>query len=686
VQQLDIEPSNKLTEKSYNKAVKVTPERKGGDVTVYWSEDFANGPDSENGTWTTDGDLGDLWFYTFPVGAENGYDPEATLDGYGDFLPNYFGTRDVCNSPTRDNGVMMIDWDRWNSTATSPDDPPGPNTTSNIIPANSLESPSFSLEGVDFAIVTFYQYLRVCCANASFASMDFSVDGGATWIPYDVRTPYGDVNSEIDVFVQVNISDVLQQADDLSNCKMRFNGAGGQTHYFWSIDDINITSLPENDLAAGATWYNNYYALNAGFNAGTELAVDYYDAFEYLNTPEYLTRDFNFAMEVTNAGALAQTGVQLVVTVTTPGGTVLEDFTSDPITLEAAVTDTLEIGPISFGEGMGEIPLEEGQYTFDFEVIQNEEDEQPEDNVGNTRGCRISTDASNDGFAIYRNDGDGYNGAYTTLGQDVIWSTPYVFAQPQVENSVITHVEAVFQFNADFAETQAGELVYFNVRSGSVLEEDPEVPETITTVFFDSENPLEYEDGDLEFEITEADIWDADVDGTPYTVWASFELPNPIMINAGEVYQAEYRVPPAGAGIVFPPVSGNQEQFAGTLYDFADGAWFFLGTNAIPTRFRTTAASAVEEVTYESGVQLLQNWPNPFNDVTRIQYRLDETSDVTFEVFDMSGRLVYAEDHGRIPAGIAQTFEFSSKSLSAGVYTYSIVANGERVTRKLTIE
>jgi hypothetical protein len=158
------------------------------------------------------------------------------------------------------------------------------------------------------------------------------------------------------------------------------------------------------------------------------------------------------------------------------------------------------------------------------------------------------------------------------------------------------------------------------------------------------------------------------------------------MINAGEVYQAEYRVPPAGAGIVFPPVSGNQEQFAGTLYDFADGAWFFLGTNAIPTRFRTTAASAVEEVTYESGVQLLQNWPNPFNDVTRIQYRLDETSDVTFEVFDMSGRLVYAEDHGRIPAGIAQTFEFSSKSLSAGVYTYSIVANGERVTRKLTIE
>jgi len=685
VQQLDVEPTQDLTEKIYNKSDRAKAEQKGGELEVYWSEDFENGIDD----WTTDGDLEDLWFYTFPIEDPNGYDPSATLDGYGDFLPNYFGDRDVVSSPTRANGVLMVDWDRWNSTSVSPDDPPGPNTTSNVMLPHTIESPAIDLTGIDFAQIEFYQYLRVCCANASFASVDLSVDGGDTWIPYDVRTDYGVVNGEIDVLVQINVSDVIQQAADLSDCRIRFNGAGGQTHYFWSIDDIAIKALPDNQLAAGDTWYNNYHALNTGFDNGEVLAADYYNTFEYLNTPDYLTRDFNFAMEVNNGGQEAQTEVTLNVTVTTPGGTVLPDFTSDPITLEAGVLDTLEIGPISFGDEEGEIPLEEGQYTFDYVVTQAEEDEQIEDNVGASRGCRINTDASNNGFGIFRNDGDNYSGAFTTLGQDAIWSTPYVFAQPQVENAVITHVEAVLQFNADFVETLPGELIYFNVRSGSVLEEDPEDPETITTVFFDSENPIEYEAEELEFEITEDDIWDADVDGLPYTVWASFELPNSIMINAGEVYQAEFRVPPAGAGIVFPAISGQQEEYSGTLYDFnaaGGAAWFFTGTTGIPIRFRTADVNAVEDVSYESGIQLLQNWPNPFNDVTRIQYRLDETSDVTFEVFDISGRLIYAEDHGRIPAGVAQTFEFDAKSMSSGVYTYSIVSNGERVTRKLTIE
>lgn len=681
VQMHEAEFTYDLTDKLESKSRTISNERKGGDTEIYYTEDFADGIDD----WDQEGDAGDLWFYTFPVGAENGYDPEASFGGdYGDFLPNYFGTRDVCASPTRDNGVLMVDADRWNSTATNPDDEPGPNTTSNVL-ITAITSPAIDLTGIDFAVITWYQYVRLCCAGGSQVSLDFSVDGGTTFIPYDVFTPYGAVNGDVDVFAQVNISDVLQQADDLTDCRIRFNFDGGATHYFWSIDDINIESLPANDIAAGETFTNSYHELNAGFNAGTALAVDYYNEFEYLTSPDYITRPYNFAMIISNTGANAQTDVKMIVDVTTPTGTVVS-FESEGITLESATSDTVSTGPIEFGDEMGQIPLEVGQYTFDYRAEQAEDDERPDDNVGDSRGSRISNDADNDGFAIFRNDGDVYNGAYTTLGQDVIWSSPYVFSEPTAENAVITHVEAVLQFNADFAETVAGEVIYFNVRSGSVLEEDPEVPESITTVFFDSENPLEYEDGDLEFTIEESDIWDADLDGTPYTVYATFLLPNPIMINAGEVYQAEFRVPAAGEGIVFPAVSGGQEQFSGTLYDFADGAWFFLGNNSMCTRFRTSSASSVEEVSYESGVQLLQNYPNPFNDVTRIQYRLDETADVTFEVFDMAGKLVHSEDHGLVPAGIAQTFNFDRTGLSAGVYTYSIVSNGERVTRKLSID
>ena len=87
-----------------------------------------------------------------------------------------------------------------------------------------------------------------------------------------------------------------------------------------------------------------------------------------------------------------------------------------------------------------------------------------------------------------------------------------------------------------------------------------------------------------------------------------------------------------------------------------------------------------------SGIKLLPNYPNPFTEITRIQFRLNDTAEVRFEVFDMTGKLVYTEDHGKIPAGIAQTFNFEGSALSPGIYTYSILANGKRVSRKLTIQ
>jgi len=650
---------------------------KGGDLEVYESWDFENGIDE----WTATGEQDDLWFYAFPTTSPNGYDPAAALDipVYGDFLPNYFGAGEPVTAPSMDNGFLMIDADRWNSTATAPDDPAGPNTTANPVDAQ-IESPTFSLDGVEFAQISFYQGVRQCCETNSSMAVELSVDDGDSWIPFDAYT--GSFNVGFDGLTAVNISTVLQQTDDLSACKIRFNFTqGGSTHYYWAIDDINIAEIPQNDLAAGQTWYNDWFVV-----PGDAPATDYYNAFEYRVTPEYVPRPLTFGMEVNNNGVSPQTDVKLFVTVTLPDETTLPDFESDPIILASFATDTIYIPNVEFGPEDGQIPIQEGDYTFDYRVEQAEEDFLPEDNVGNARSNRFSTDASNDGFGIFSNEEDQYTAlVFPDLGQDCIWSTAYVFTEPQVENAVITHVEIALQFNEGFAETIAGNLIYFNVRSGAVLDEDDENPDTFTEVFFDSENPLEYGGEDIEYEIQEADIWNADGD-LPY-IFTSFLLPEPIMINAGEVYAAEIRVPNAGGvQIVSPAINGDEEEFATLAYSFADGAWSNLGTNLAVMRLRTDEILSVDDVSYESGIQLLQNYPNPANDITRIQYRLDETSDVTFEVFDITGKLVHSEDHGRIPAGVAHTFNFDVNDLGAGVYTYGIVSNGERVTRKLIVE
>jgi hypothetical protein len=661
-------------------------ERKGGDLEVFWSEDFSNGFDGQgdNGQWTLDAQ--ELWFYTFPEELPDGYDSEnplTTTDEYGDFLPNYFLDREVVMSETRDNGLMMIDADRFNSTSLAADDDPGPNTTSNPISA-FLISPQIDLTGVEFANIEFTQFLRLCCLNASFVTVDFSTDDGDSWFSFDAFTDYGVVNADIETEVVFNISSVLQQgADDLTQCRMRFNFSGDPTHYFWMVDDIKIVALPEDELVSGRTFYNNFYDNIDDYNAATIESEEYYQSFELHSNQERFNRIYNFGMVVANEGTEIQTGVILEVTVESPSG-VTTVFESDPIDIEQGVTDTLEINGIDLS---AEDILEVGMYMVDYNVMQNEIDQNPENNVGNSRQFFITEDVCvNDTLGgITWNGANQYNGTYSTLGQDVIWSTPYIYPESTEEGTLaITHVEAALLFAEGFAETQVGEIIYFNVRQGHIFDENPDDPETITTVFFDSENPLEYEASELEYEIQEGDIWNT-ADGGDF-VFASFELPSPILIEPNTIYCAEYRVPPAGNGIVYPPITLGQETYSGLLYDFADGGWFHLGQNSINTRFRTCTVVNTDDISYESGIALNQNYPNPAIAETRIQFKTETSRELTFQVHDIAGKLIYSEYLGVVPAQNVVDYMYDVSDLAPGVYTYSIISADIQLTRKMIVE
>ena len=670
-------------------AKKATPTQKD-DAIVYFTEDFSNGLAGQdgNGAWTTGEDQGSLWFQTFPVGEPNGYSKdEAVLGGthpdYGTQLPLFFSTGDVVNSPTRLNGVMMLDIDRWNSLSTVETpltyDPENESASRNDNQASAtLISPSIDLTGVDNALLNFYQRIRLCCGPSYSADVELSVDGGNTWIPYDAFNDYGGGNDNIDIQVSIDISDVLQDATDLSNVYVRFNWNGiEQSTYYWTVDDVNIVSMPSNDLIAGKSYTNNWVLQeNTVFEDDETIATpasEYYGSFEYFDQPEYYTRPYNFGLEVTNGGTDTQTGVQLKVVGTKPAGGTFEWY-SEGIELESGAATTLWINDAELTD-MG--ALEMGEYSFTFEAIQLEEESRPEDNTGKTRKSRVSNEADNNGFAIMRNDANNYSGAYTTRGQDIIWNTTYVF--PELESGsepkYITHVEAVFLSSPGFAASVPGEVVYFNVRKGHPFEGE-------TEALYGSDQLL-YEDENLGYTITPEDLW---VSGSGSFKWASKELPTPLLIEPGVVYQAEMRVPAAGSPIAFMPVTGPQEDISSLLYDYADGSWFFLGTNAMPLRFRTGNTVGVDKITVESGLTLVQNYPNPFTDMTKIQYMVEKSAKVNLEVRDITGKLVFTKDLGNVPANAPQTVEFQRGNLAPGVYTYTIATSEFQVSRKLTVQ
>lgn len=677
------------SDKSFPKQSTATP--KDGELEIFWSEDFSNGFDGmdDNGAWTVGEENGNLWFQTFPINEPNGYDPDLPiLDGlhldYLDKLPGYY-SGDVVVSPTRDNGVMMLDLDRYNA-----------NEDNNI--RATLISPAIDLSGLEDTgdlILSFYERIRLCCQGGSTVTVDVSLDGGATWP--GIFDAYNDIEggNQVNQEVRIDISSLTGDIDpaDLDDIRIRFNWGEANTTivaYFWQVDDVSIQRKPDNDLLAHKSFTNNWIdyrdALLDETNTEEEdslITSQYFLAMEHYEEPVYYARPLNFAMVVSNEGLETQTSVNFEVTGTSPSGATHVWTSEEDMELESGVKDTLRMGVESFlSEISGE--YEVGQYTFDFVVFQNEAEQRPEDNIGDSRGLLITNEEDNDGYAMLRNDPNvSSSSVYAEWMSNMIWSNMYVFSDLHegVEPKYITHVEAVILNITGHAETHIGELIYFNAREdGNVL-------------FGTSQT--DYSNQELEFEIAADDLWST-ADGLPFN-WASFELPSPILITPGVTYQAEYNIPDSNEDIVYPLLSDAKYQEGSVTYVYdrkAENAQWATYRNGstenfinTPIRFRTaTSTVGLEKITVESGITLVQNYPNPFTDQTNIQFMLEEPAKVKLEVRDLSGKLVFTKDFGSVAANIAQRYDLQRGSLAAGMYTYTIATSDFQVSRKLMVE
>ena len=74
-------------------------------------------------------------------------------------------------------------------------------------------------------------------------------------------------------------------------------------------------------------------------------------------------------------------------------------------------------------------------------------------------------------------------------------------------------------------------------------------------------------------------------------------------------------------------------------------------------------------------------YPNPFNPTARLDFALPKPSDVRITVWDMTGRRVETLVFGELPAGRFKT-QWSSANLPAGLYLFTLDAEGVRIVRK----
>ena len=82
--------------------------------------------------------------------------------------------------------------------------------------------------------------------------------------------------------------------------------------------------------------------------------------------------------------------------------------------------------------------------------------------------------------------------------------------------------------------------------------------------------------------------------------------------------------------------------------------------------------------------KLEQNFPNPFNPVTTIQYQLPVDSKVTLKVYDILGAEVTTLVNEIQQAGYKEV-QFDASELSSGVYVYRLVVSNYISTKKLMV-
>lgn len=80
----------------------------------------------------------------------------------------------------------------------------------------------------------------------------------------------------------------------------------------------------------------------------------------------------------------------------------------------------------------------------------------------------------------------------------------------------------------------------------------------------------------------------------------------------------------------------------------------------------------------------VKNYPNPFSSTTNVEYTLESASEVSLNVFDLTGAMIYSSNKGQQMPG-THTIQIDGSGMAEGIYYYTLNVNGGSVTKKMVL-
>jgi hypothetical protein len=625
--------------------------RGGGSIFFY--EDFANGFAGNNGfgEWTfEDSGNNTIWM----VADANSPAGEWST------------TAAQLNSTTADNGWMIFDCDMYNTQFAGANEGQINGDEQYVDVEGWLVSPVMDMTLLSSVIVDWEQYFRYCCFSFAPFFLEVSNDGGTSWVTFPGHGSFiesANAGSANPLPTSVDVSCV---AAGESEVRIRFAYkqnpivGNGYSHYFWGIDDVTIR---EN-------------AIESDIEVMQLFNGDVFNYWEYRHTPlAQAIVESQGGLKVgavfVNNGFADQTNVVATFDIADSDGNIVSSTATDPFTIASSANSL--ICPQQLNDTLyhdtGWTPTAVGDYTLTVTFASD----LAEDNTANNTLSKVIS---------YTTDEYGHD-------DENEWD---VELRPRTANTAGTLFDPT-GYGSFYGAPNSGTTAYgFLVAFG---------PNTELGVEFEGrlyEIPAGVALNDADFfssffEVT-AEMIPASVAGAEF-VYLPFEDAVELGVSNGtdlnddvnyfigvmNDFESDLEFTVVGVG------DSDTDNSTGIFQRAGSGAfiWFTAQTSTPAVRLVTSERVAVDELANKQGLNFNQNVPNPASDITTITLDLAAARDIAFEVTDIQGRLVYQKDMGTLPGG-THNVQLDVTQYADGIYTYTFVTNGMRLSKKMVVQ
>ena len=565
--------------------------------TVVWTDDFSNPTN-----WTIDNDG--------QSGLKFGWNIGTAVQSW------YFNSG--INSTTKLNNYAQVNNGVYSSTPANSTQAVGVTYTMTSAAPIDIQT----LAGSDKAVLNFQQYgalfnddqqVQISTDSVNFVTV-YTNNNRTTFLGNNPTAIYTNPEN-----ISVNISNFITGNAD--SVYIRFNWTSrfasetskvAWTTFGWFIDDVNITTLPDNNLTL----------LEPLALAGPIELI-------YSKIPVNQISPITFSGKILNNGSVDQSAVNLNVTVS--GGATYSGTSSTILSLDTAtyVTDT-------FTPTAGTIAT----YTYTYSAS-GLTDDVPSDNSA-TGSVSITN-------SEYRVDNGIKTGGISNVSSEPegalkIGNIFEIINDDKIDSMYITLTNASGNIGQEFS----GEIWFYNGTDYEYLNSTDFVTITAQNNGKTVKLPLQ--------SITDVTA------GMVLLVMGS---------HSGGVNSVEFAM--------------AQDVQTGTVLGVpssGDPADIFQLTNPSALMIGLSLNQDASLTENNNTISVSNMFPNPTTGSTAVNYSLDNASEVSINVVDVAGKVVYSSTEGTQVAG-KHTSTIDASSFNTGVYYVTVSTNDSQVTKKL---